>query len=326
MTEIVENKAAIRLTANMIEKGREPHSVIICGEQGLGKRTLARYLAAQLLCEKGTGIPCGSCRHCRLIANNAHPDVITAVSSDSGNYKVDDIRLIVSDAYVSPNEARMKVYIIPDIDRSVQTSVQLQNILLKTIEEPPDLTAVILTARSREVFLDTIISRTIHLYAEEVTPAAAMAYLIGKGTDKALAEEAVRRCGGNIGRALKYVQSDDERASAELALNCCRALARGSSGEYELLSAVSECDGKKTAFLSLLGYMQRIIRDAVRVRENIGGAQVFSQEVCRALGAAYSSRKLAAMYDILAEHSTRASANCLISMLQNSLTAALVSI
>ena len=326
MTELVENKSSIDLTAKMIAKGREPHSVIICGEQGLGKRTLAKYLAAQLLCEKGTGIPCGSCRHCRLIANNAHPDVITAVSSDSGNYKVDDIRMIVSDAYVSPNEARMKVYIIPDIDRSVQTSVQLQNILLKTIEEPPDMTAIILTARSKEIFLETIISRTIHLYAEEVTPAAAMAYLIGKGINKAIAEEAVRRCGGNIGRALQCSQSEEERASAELAVNCCRALAKGSSGEYELLAAVSECDGKKAAFMSLVGYMQRIVRDAVRLRENVGSEYIFSREVCGALGRAYSSRKLVKMYDSLAEHSTRASANCLVSMLQNSLTAALVSI
>ena len=324
MTDIVGNKDAVQLTARMISKGREPHSVIICGEQGLGKRTMARYLSAQLLCENGTGTPCGVCRHCRLIAKGVHPDVMTAAAGDSGNYKVDDIRAIVSDAYVSPNEARLKVYIIPDIDRSVQTSVQLQNILLKTIEEPPDRTVMILTARSKEVFLDTIISRTVHLFMSEVEPAAAMAYLIDRGADKALAEEAVRRCGGNIGRALAYSQNEEERKLAELAVKCCRALVNG-GGEYELLVNISACDGKKAAFMTLTGYMQRMIRDAVRLRAGVGTDFVFSREVCGSLGSAFSPRRLADMYDTLADYSRRAAANCLVSLLQNSLTAALVS-
>ena len=325
MIELIENRQVTGLTARMISKGREPHSVMICGERGLGKRTAAQYLAAQLLCERGTGEPCWACRHCRLVEKGEHPDVITAVSSDTGNYKVDDIRGIVSDAYVSPSEGRFKVYIIPDIDRSPQTSIQLQNILLKTIEEPPASSVLILTARSKEIFLETIISRTVHLNVTEVSPANAMAYLISRGKDKALAEEAVRRCGGNIGRALNYTESEEERSAADNALKCCRDLAAGR--EYELLRDMSECDGKKAAFIALTGYMTRIVDDAVKLRTGLPDSGfVYSQEVCRALGSAFSLRRLADIYDALTDHAGRAAANCLVSTLQNSLTAALASV
>lgn len=325
MIELIGNEKAVGLTTRMISKGREPHSVMICGEKGLGKRTIARYLAAQLLCESGTGTPCGVCRHCRLVEKGEHPDVITAVSSETGNYKVDDVRGIVSDAYVSPSEGRYKVYIIPDIDRSPQTSVQIQNILLKTIEEPPDSAVIILTARSKEIFLETIVSRTVHLNAAEVAPAEAMAYLIACGVDKQLAEEAVRRCGGNIGRALFYSANEEERALAELALECCRALAANS--EYGLLKAVSKCDGKKAAFITLTGYMNRLVDDAAKLCAGAPvGDFVYSREVCRALAGAFDLRQLADIYDVINDYSGRAAANCLVSNLQNSLTAALANV
>ena len=324
MIELIENERTIELTSRMISKGREPHSVIICGEKGLGKRTIARYLAAQLLCENGGGTPCGTCRNCRLVEKNEHPDVITAVSSETGNYKVEDIRTIVSDAYISPSEGRYKIYIIPDIDRSPQTSVQLQNILLKTIEEPPASSVLILTARSKEIFLETIISRTVHLNAAEVSPANAMAYLIRHGKDRQLAEEAVRRCGGNIGRALFYTEDEEERASAEAALSCCRALA--AHDEYILLKTLSDSGTKKNSFLTLTGYMTRIIDDAVKLRTGAGDEFMYSREVCRALGNTYSLKRLADIYDALTDHSGRAAANCLVQTLHNSLAATLAEI
>lgn len=324
MIELVGNQEAIGLTERMIAKGKEPHSVMICGEGGLGKKTLAQYLAAQLLCDEGKGKPCGKCRNCRLVEKNQHPDFITVQSTETGNYKVEEIRKIVSDAYVSPNEARYKIYLIPDVDRSVQTSLQLQNILLKTIEEPPASTIVILTARSKEIFLDTIISRTIHLYAQEVSHADAQAYLIEHGVEMRLAEEAVRRVGGNIGRALHYADSEEERSVADLAVRTCSAIA--AHNEYELLLAMSQCEGKKNTFITLTEYMQRVVRDAARMRVKAAVKFAYSQEVCSALSSAFTARRLADMYDVLGEYSRRAAANCLVSNLQNGITAELISI
>ena len=110
-----------------------------------------------LLCESGGEKPCGHCRSCRMLKHNAHPDFITAKANENGNYQVETIRSLVSDAVIKPNEGRFKVYLIPDLDRSVSTSVQVQNILLKLIEEPPPHCIVILTAETKQTFLKTII-------------------------------------------------------------------------------------------------------------------------------------------------------------------------
>ena len=89
----------------------------------------------QALCERATGVPCGECRSCRLIEQNIHPDVITVKpSGKSANYRVDDLRPIISDAYTASNEGGYKIYILPEIDKALPAA---QNILLKIFEEPP---------------------------------------------------------------------------------------------------------------------------------------------------------------------------------------------
>lgn len=322
MIKLIENQSAVTLTSELIRKGREPHSIMICGEHGLGKRTLARLIASQLLCEKGGGSSCGVCRSCRLIEASQHPDVITLESSETGNYKVENIRAIVSDAVISPNEARFKVYIIPDLDRSVQTLVQVQNILLKLIEEPPDHAVIILTARSKEIFLETIISRTLNLTVEEVTPAAALGYLFGQGHDPQQSEEAVRRCGGNIGGCLEYIADESVRSIAEKAAQAVSALA--ANDEYELLRVISSGEGRREPFIRLMGFMQRAVRDAVRLRTGAPATYVYSRQACDALGSGSSISRLARVYEILGEYSKRASSNCQVSALNNSLTAKLI--
>jgi DNA polymerase-3 subunit delta' len=317
------NRESVELTAAMIRKGREPHSIIICGERGLGKKTMAKVVAAQLLCEKGDGSVCGQCRSCRLIEHGAHPDFITVGSSENGNYKIDDIRAAASDAYISPSEGKYKIYLIPDLDRSVQTLIQIQNTLLKLIEEPPESTVIILTAKSKEIFLDTIISRTVHLQAQEVSPMQARTYLTENGIENAMAEEAVRRSGGNIGQCIRYSQDEGLRKIAGYAEEAARAIA--DKDEYAMLHAFSKCDGKKDALSSLLVYMQRIVRDSCRLRIGANPELIFSQEVCRSLSVCCSAKRLADIYDILVDYNRRLSGNSLAAVVVNALTAKLFS-
>lgn len=318
---MIGNEASLELVERLIARGREPHSVMICGERGSGKKTLAREVAARLLCEKQDGKSCGVCRHCRLIRDSAHPDLVTAVSSDTGNYKVDDIRALVSEAYVSPSEGRYRIFLIPDLDLSPQTLGQVQNVMLKVIEEPPESAVIILTARTKELFLDTIISRTLSLTTDEVSPAAALAELHERGTDDQTAEESVRRCGGNIGRCIEFCSDESIRETADLAADICRDLA--DSDEYKLLLDIGRNSGKKQGFIQLMEFSQRLTRDAVRVRAGVEGAYLYSQEVCRALALRYNERRLTEIYDIFVECAARANSNCLISTLGNYLSARL---
>lgn len=319
---IYGNSEPRRLVTEMIKKQREPHSIVIHGEKGLGKKTLARWIAAALLCERQTGEPCGVCKSCKMVFDNCHPDVMTAQSNANGNYIVDEaIRPIVPDAQIAPSEGRMKVYITPDLDMSVNTAVQVQNILLKLIEEPPEHTAIILTARSKEIFLQTIISRVLALGVITVTEAESTDCLTQKYPDFSPAEiaEAVAAGRGNIGRCEAYLNKTAFWNSVGIARSLCRAACGGS--EYEVLKALFEADGKKAVLREGLSLFGEIVRDSTAFR--LGGDDEKSVS-CDRDGARQLSRRLSAdnavrLYDLMCEYTARIDANCNLNLTMNSL-------
>ncbi len=323
--KIYGNQTLLKQTARMVSAGREPHSMIIHGEKGLGKKAIARYIAAQLMCEEHSGTPCGKCRSCQLIDRGAHPDLIFAQPNDKGNYYVEDIRdTIVADAPVAPNEGDIKVYVIPDLDLSVQTTVQVQNILLKLIEEPPDHTALILTARSRETFLSTIISRCVSLAAAPVTMQESGEYLQENYPDRDITEirEALEAGKGNIGRCRAYMEKEQYYDSVELAKGIAAAFCEGS--EYGVLKALAAADGKKALLREGVYLFSEIVRDSCAILTNgeVIGCDTHSAEAL--------SRKLtlsagAELYDILTGAVRRIDANCSLSLVCNSLCAELFS-
>lgn len=321
MNRLVENTEALSLAASMARSGKEPHSIMICGERGSGKKTLAKAIASLLLCEEGCGVGCGKCRACRLIQKDAHTDVVTLSASETGNYKVEDVRALAADTSSTPNEGRFRVFIIPDLDASVQTLTQIQNCLLKVIEEPPDHAVIILTARSKELFLDTIISRTLQFYTQEVSRSAAVAYLMQNGADRLSAEESYSRCGGNIGRCEEYISNDKIREQAQTALDFMTAVA--DRDEFNALRILTAADMKRAEFVSLMGFMQRIVRDSCRIRIGKPVSLPFSAQLCKKLSQTCSAAKLTDIYDILCVFSQRADSNCLIQPLVNALTAQL---
>lgn len=327
MMKIYGNGKVISLTADMVRKGREPHSVIIYGEKGLGKKAMAKYMAAQLMCEEHTGTPCGRCKSCRMIENGTHPDLIIAQANAKGNYIVKDIREnIVADIAVAPTESDIKVIVIPDFDLSTITAVQIQNILLKIIEEPPDHAAVILTARSKECFLPTIISRCLSFGMVNVTKQEAADHLQSSYPDRSAAEiaEAVNAGCGNIGRCREYLEQGSFFHGAKLASRLGEAYASGR--EYEMLKALSGAEGKKDRLRDGLYYFSEILRDASVLASGESDAELLIS--CDTKCAVRLARQLspsvaARLYDTVTEHIRRIDANCNLTLTANSLCAAL---
>jgi len=119
-------------------------------------------LASAAVCS-GTGKrPCGVCRNCRKAMQGIHPDVITIglPIDDKGKQKkvilVDQIRAMVSDAYIMPNEAERKVYIVENAD---SMNLAAQNAALKLLEEPPAGVVILLCAVNTRQLLPTVRSR-----------------------------------------------------------------------------------------------------------------------------------------------------------------------
>ena len=124
------------------------------------RRETAKLLAKSMLCENSApdGEPCGNCSCCKKAEAGTHPDCI--FFSDREKTKVEDVRKIEEEAYLSTNEADSKVFILEDAD---EYNVQSQNALLKIMEEPPKGVKFILTASSVSAILPTVRSRVCTL-------------------------------------------------------------------------------------------------------------------------------------------------------------------
>jgi DNA polymerase-3 subunit gamma/tau len=158
--ELIGQEAMVRTLANAIASGRVAHAFILTGVRGVGKTTTARIIARALNCIGANGgggptvSPCGSCEHCRSIAEDRHVDVIEMdAASRTG---VDDIRELTEGMRYRPVSARFKVYIIDEVH---MLSKNAFNALLKTLEEPPpDVKFVFATTEIQKVPV-TVLSR-----------------------------------------------------------------------------------------------------------------------------------------------------------------------
>jgi DNA polymerase III subunit delta' len=167
---VIGHRRAVAVLERAIESDRLSHAYLFVGEPRIGKTTLALALARALNCTSEKR-PCGVCRPCRLADANAHPDVQliqagggeATRSSRHGSEKsaprsisIDQVRALQHDAALAPVEGRRKIYIVVDAPAMLHDAA---NSLLKTLEEPPSLVTLILTATEPDALLPTIVSR-----------------------------------------------------------------------------------------------------------------------------------------------------------------------
>ena len=136
---------------------RMPHAVIIDGGSTRTRNQLAMHLAAWAVCT-GDNKPCHKCKNCLNADSKSHSDIYFAKGEGKTNiYNKVEIKHIIADSYIKPNQAQRKVYILEECDRGFP--VLSQNIFLKTLEEPPQDVMFIMTCENSNTLLTTILSR-----------------------------------------------------------------------------------------------------------------------------------------------------------------------
>lgn len=142
-----------------LSKGHISHFYLISGPEGSGKHTLARLLAAAILCT-GEPKPCLRCTPCRKVMEGVHPDFITVDDPEKKTVPVDLIRQARADMYIQPNESEHKIYLFP---RAQDMGIPGQNALLKVLEEPPKYGVFLLLTTNPDALLPTVRSRCTEL-------------------------------------------------------------------------------------------------------------------------------------------------------------------
>jgi DNA polymerase-3 subunit delta' len=156
---MIGHEWAVNLLAEHVVWGRERHAYLFTGPSGIGRRTLALRFAQSLNCltPPVPGQPCRTCFTCKRIEQMHHPDLVVVKTEHEGEtLKIDQVRELQHTLSLAPYEARYRVALILRFEEAHNSAA---NAMLKTLEEPPDHVVVILTAKSTENLLPTIVSR-----------------------------------------------------------------------------------------------------------------------------------------------------------------------
>lgn len=229
LNEIEIKKNLAKNLGELIKNDRLPHAILLQGGSSKIRAQLSAFLSCAFVCESKPK-PCGGCRHCIKAVENNHPDIITFDPSNSGEktFKINLVRELKDDAYIIPNEAQRKVYILKSADKM---NIQAQNALLKLIEEPPIYARFILECESSSAMLQTIMSR-VTLF--------------------------------DLGADICDISDELKEKADDLAQNLAASLLDPTELRFIRLSAEFEKD--KNLFESVLPLLQLIFRDALVVK------------------------------------------------------------
>lgn len=221
---IIGQESVVEHLKNVVKTGKAAHAYIINGEIRSGKEFIAKIFAKALQCEADGEKPCGVCRSCKQTDNNNQPDIILVQHEKPNSIGVEDIRnRINGDMMIKPYSSPYKIYIVNEGEKM---TVQAQNALLKTLEEPPSYGIIMILTTNLETMLPTILSRCVTLNMKPVADQKIQKFL------------------------MEELQIPHYKAQV------CVAFARGNIGKAKSLAISEEFDNIKTEAVTLLKYIK----------------------------------------------------------------------
>lgn len=162
---ILGNNHIKELLNNSIKSNNILHSYMFIGTEGIGKSLFAKEFSKMILCLSNNK-PCGICSSCIKFDSNNHPDFTVIDSEDKKSIKIGQIRFLQEQIAEKPIVSSRKIYIINNSDLM---TVEAQNCLLKTLEEPPEYATIILILSNENKLLNTIKSRCTKINFQNIS-------------------------------------------------------------------------------------------------------------------------------------------------------------
>ena len=278
------------------DSGHLPHALLLEGPTGCGKRTLARIVAAAMVCTApGDRVPCGLCAACQKSAAGSHPDILEySGGSTPGSFHIDVIRTIREQAYLAPNEADVRVCLL---FQAHTLSPAAQNALLRILEDPPAHLRFILTCESRSQLLPTIQSRLLCLSLGGVSAEEGLPVLREQFPDPSEEEltSALAAFGGCLGPAMDALGDGDFAQSIVLTAKIADALLEPTA--LPLLKLTAPMEKNSPLLESVLAGLRLTFRDALCVLSGEPSRLSTAPKQAAALAAALTGRQLMSLIE-----------------------------
>ncbi len=274
------------------QAGQLPHALLISGPAGIGKQLLAEEFARLLLCETPVddSQACGQCHACHLFASGAHPDILhIQPQEEAKEIKIAQIRELIEKLALARHYARHRVILIQPADR---LNTAAANSLLKTLEEPPENTLIILISATPSRLPATIRSRCQTLKLPVPVPEQCLAWLESRLPDTSQTQTLLALAAGAPLKALEMAENS-QLEQRQAMLKAWLALPAGQGDPVKLAANWVKTDTELTIY-----WVYSWICDLIRLQIS-PGTRLFNPDVKAPLQKLAQALDLSKLYTLL---------------------------
>ena len=282
---------AKKYLTNSIKSNMVSHAYMFEGPNGIGKNTMARELAAILL-------------EMENLFNS--PDYIE-IKPDGNSIKIAQIRKLQSDILVQPYKS-YKIYVI---DEAQKMTVEAQNALLKTLEEPPKYAIIILITDNKESLLDTIKSRCEIIKFTPIPMQEVASYLTMNGIDSKRASLLANFSRGSMKKAIELSESEEFHLMREEVQKYVETFLNGNL--IEIMDIQSSIEKYKDQITNVLDLLINYFRDIMMVKENVDNSMIINLDrliFVKNMSNKTTYSQLSKIIDIIEETKNKLRSNC----------------
>lgn len=258
-SDIIGNDKLKKELIHSVEINKTSHSYLFIGTEGIGKKLIAEEFAKMLLAVKDT---------------ENSPD-FSIIEPDGNSIKIEQIREFQKKVSEKPIISNKKVYIINDSDKM---TVEAQNCLLKTLEEPPEFVTIILIGSNENSFLSTIKSRCMILRFEKISDEQIQKYLQDNHQTEINSKIMLEACQGSIGKALEIKDKQELYQNTEQVVN---SLER--KDKIDILNMSDFIYKSKDDKLEILNYMNVLFINLAKINSKYADCIAIVEETKRRL-------------------------------------------
>ena len=274
--DVLGHSMPVELLQRAIRTEKVVHSYLFVGNEGIGKKRVALQFAKALNCLKrgaDMGDACDQCLSCRKIQDGVHPDVLL-LEPEKQTIKVDQVRQMQRDLAYRPYEGKRRVCILAGADRMAPN---MSNILLKTLEEPPIHTVIVLLANNPRLLLPTIVSRCQSVRFHPLPISLVASWLSEQqGTGKEEAHLLASLSEGSPGKALELQEEIRQIPRGDLLE---KWLGRGKLSFEEMERWAESMPSDREDLIPILEVAKTLLRDLVVIKTLKEGSRLIHSDL-----------------------------------------------